>query len=195
MVYNPWYMATIKQEKVFRDVVVNGSTISGAMVKAGYSAKTSQRTNKVTRTKGWEELKKKYLDDGELAKKHNEQLNASKLTKLYFDIDDDEEMIADVVKRLGCELLYIKTNKAQDGQTAYVKAPDFFFRDLALDKGYKVKGRYSAEGVPNSNNVLIIQVSEAVANKNALTMNSDIALNTESSRDGHTSLPSPELRP
>ncbi len=67
-------MATIRQQKVFK-AVVKGSTISGAMVKAGYSKTTAHRTNKVTRTKGWQELLKQHLPDSALAKRHRELLN------------------------------------------------------------------------------------------------------------------------
>lgn len=148
-------MPTIRQKKAFKEVL-NGSTITKAMVKAGYSATTASTTGKLTNTKGWEELTKKFLSDEELAKKHSEQLNSSKLTKLYFDVDDDDEVIEGVCKKLGVELLYIKINKDETGKTANVKAPDFFFRDLALDKAYKVKGRYSGEGGGNKTLVLVV---------------------------------------
>jgi len=67
-------MATLRQKVAFKEVV-NGSTISGAMVKAGYSPSTSERTNKLTRTKGWNELMEKHLPDSSLAKRHRQLLN------------------------------------------------------------------------------------------------------------------------
>lgn len=149
-------MATFKQRVAFNEVV-KGSPISRAMVKANYATSTSQRTNKLTRTKGWKELVELHLSDKDLAKKHNEQLNSSKLTKLYFEMDDEDEDIENVCKKLGVELLYVKTNKDRTGKTANVKAPDFFFRDLALDKAYKLKGRYEGkEGEGNKTLVLVI---------------------------------------
>jgi len=158
-------MATVKQKVAFKEVV-NGSTLTKAMKVAGYSVETSKRTNKLTATKGWEELMQTFIPDEELAKKHHEQLNSSKLTKLYFDIDDDEETIADVCEKLGVELLYIKENKDKTGKTANVKAADFFFRDLALDKAYKVKGRYNEpEG---GNKTLIINITGETASRYGL---------------------------
>lgn len=183
-------MATLKQKLTFKEIGVNGGNISAAMRKAGYSKEVAKRTDKVTRTKGWAELMDKYINEADLAKRHNEQLNASKHNKLYFDIDDDDELIEKVCKKLGVELLYVKVNKAGDGKTANIKAPDFFFRDLALDKGYKVRGRYSDEGTGNTNNILIIQVSEKVANKNALDMNSDTSRDAEHSSSGLTPIQS-----
>lgn len=156
-------MATIKQKIAFKEVV-KGSTLTKAMEKANYSPTTAKRTNKLTRTKGWEELTNAYLSDKELAEKHSAQLNSSKLTKLYFDIDDEDETIEEVCKKLGVELLYIKINKDQTGKTANVKAPDLFFRDLALDKAYKIKGKYSNDG-DGGNKTLVLVVSGESANR------------------------------
>lgn len=148
-------MPTVRQKKAFKEVL-NGSTISGAMLKAGYSATTASTTGKLTNTQGWRELMDLGgLSDEQLLKKHTAQLNASKHTKLYFDIDDSDELIKEVCEKLGVELLYIKINKDKSGITANVKAPDFFYRDLALDKAYKVKGKYNdnALGVPTGSSI------------------------------------------
>lgn len=157
-------MTTIKQKLAFNKVV-NGSTITKAMREVGYADSTASRTNKLTKTKGWSELTEHYLPDKLITKRHNEQLNSSKLTKLYFDVDDEDEMIEKVCKELGVELLFIKVNKDKTGKTVNVKAPDLFFRDLAIDKAYKLKGKYSAEN--NSQiNVNIIQGVEINVRKN-----------------------------
>jgi len=156
-------MPTPRQKIAFREVL-KGSTISNAMKLAKYSDKTATSTGKLTRTAGWKELTNSYLNDKDLAKKHNEQLNSSKLTKLYFDVDDDDEMIQEVCKKLGVELLYIKVNKDKTGKTANVKAPDFFYRDLALDKAYKVKGRYSNDSI-DGGKTLIINITGETASR------------------------------
>lgn len=157
-------MVTVRQRVAFKEVV-NGSTLTNAMKIAKYSPSAVKRTNKLTRTKGWEELMQTFIPDEELAIKHNQQLNSSKLTKLYFDIDDDDEMIEEVCRKLGVELLYVKENKAKDGKTANVKAPDFFFRDLALDKAYKVKGKYAGEGNDGGGKTLIINITGETASR------------------------------
>jgi len=70
-------MPTIRQKKAFIRVL-NGSTISKSMVKAGYSETTASTTGKLTNTKGWKELMDKYLPDDKLAKVHNDGLKAMK---------------------------------------------------------------------------------------------------------------------
>lgn len=165
-------MATVRQRVAFKQVV-NGSTISKAMKNAGYSTESSKRTNKLTATRGWQELMQKFIPDDDLAIKHNEQLNSSKLTKLYFDVDDEDKVITEVCKKLGVELLYIKVNKDKTGKTANVKAPDFFFRDLALDKAYKVKGRYNEpEG---GSKTLIINITGETASRYGLLSNRNVS--------------------
>lgn len=113
-------MATIRQKKTFK-AVVNGSTISAAMVKAGYSKKSAQRTNKVTRTKGWAELMEKELPDGFLAEKHRELLEKREIAFAYVDGKREKELI---------------------------DQPDTNAVSKALDMAYKLKGRYFDKDVP-----------------------------------------------
>lgn len=160
--------ATPKQKIAFSEVL-KGSTISGAMLKAGYSPTTASTTGKLTNTLGWHELMDKMgLSDKELVKRHREQLNASRHVKLYFDVDDDDALIESVCKKLGVELLFIKVSRDRKGKTANVKAPDFFYRDLALDKAYKVKGRYNDKAEDPGTKVLIINISKEVSEKHGL---------------------------
>ena len=149
-------MATTKQQRAAQELVGNGGNVTKAMIAAGYSPATANTPGTLTQSKAWPELLEKFVPDSLLVKKHKEQLEASKHTRLYFDIDDDDDLIEDVCKRLGVELLYIKINKDKTGKTANVKAPDFFFRDLALDKGYKVKGRYAQDGAPPIQNNIFV---------------------------------------
>lgn len=139
-------MATAKQEATFRDQLENpGKALSKSMRENGFKPGMAKNPQDLKKTKGWQELTDKFLNDKELMKKHNEQLNSSRMTKMYFDIDDSDSDIRKVCKELGVELLYVKLNKDKTGKTVNVKAPDFFYRDLALDKAYKLKGKYSAE--------------------------------------------------
>lgn len=101
-----------------------------------------------------------------MAKEHQKQLKSSKLTKIGFPLGVSREEIEEILDELDSKLLYLREDK--DGQMAYVKAPDRFFRDLALDKAYKIKGRYQQEGTGSTNNVILINVSEAIAKKNGL---------------------------
>lgn len=64
---------SIKQKVAFKEVV-KGSSLTQAMIKAGYSRSTAKRTNKLTRTHGWQELIEKYLPEKDLAKLHKRLL-------------------------------------------------------------------------------------------------------------------------
>ncbi len=94
--------------------------------------------------------------DERLEEKHNALLESSTLEKLAFDDDEDDDVIADVVSQLaGYKLLYIRRNLSQNGEVlscyAYVSAPNDFIQDKALDKAYKLKGKYAAEKHLNVN--------------------------------------------
>lgn len=79
-------MATIKQKRAFKEVV-NGSTLTNAMKVAKYSATTVKRTNKLTGTKGWQELMDKFIPDKELAKVHQEGLRATRTFSSHTEPD------------------------------------------------------------------------------------------------------------
>ena len=110
-------MPTLKQKRAFKEVGVNGGNISKAMKVAGYSPSASKRTDKLTRTKGWEQLMKQELPDGLLAKRHRALLNKN------------ETIIVHEGKESRVE---ITTQPHSD-----VKG--------ALDMAYKLKAKYAPE--------------------------------------------------
>lgn len=120
-------MATIRQKIAYKEVV-KGSTIVSAMRKAGYAASTSSRTNKLTRTKGWEELVENFISDRKLAKVHSEGLEATKY----------------------------ESRLSGKGESELMEVPDYSVRHKYLESGYKVKGKYGNDGNPNKPLIVII---------------------------------------
>lgn len=111
---------TIKQKLVFKEVV-KGRSISSSMVKAGYSPKTAQKTNKLTRTKGWRYLVDKYINEEKLAKVHAEGLEATKY----------------------------ESRLSGRGESELMEVPDFAVRHKYLESGYKVRGKYTGDTTNN----------------------------------------------
>jgi len=143
-------MATIKQKIAFDNVVENGGNVSRAMIDAHYSPATAKTPQKLTESKGWQELIVTFLDDEKLAKKHDQLLNATALERMSFDEETSDEVIEEVIGKMsGYELLHIVENKGTNGAVlskyAYVKAPDNVAQDKALDKAYKIKGTYAPD--------------------------------------------------
>ena len=136
-------MATLKQKKAFK-AVVNGSTIKAGMLQAGYSEETAKRTNKVTRTKGWQELMEKHLPDALLAKKHKEGLDAVTKKPHLVDRDDKGRPVYE-----------------------YVSEDDFAVRHKYLDSAYKLKGRY-AESESNGGTKILIVLPPQLIEKNGI---------------------------
>ncbi len=85
--------ATIKQKKALALIVKNKGNVSRSMKEAGYSSASAKNPKVLTKSKGWNELRKKYLPQEDLAKLHQEQLKAKKMqvvnraAKLYPDND------------------------------------------------------------------------------------------------------------
>ena len=68
----------MKQRLAFNEVVVKGSSLTKAMIKVGYSPSTAKRTNKLTRTDGWQELLDKYIPEKSLMKVQKQGLKAGR---------------------------------------------------------------------------------------------------------------------
>ena len=63
-------MATIKQKRAFDRAVENGGVVSTAMVEVGYSENTAKTPQKLTESRGWQELMDEYMPDTQLAQVH-----------------------------------------------------------------------------------------------------------------------------
>lgn len=140
-------MPTIKQKKAFKEVL-NGSTISGAMIKAGYSKTTASTTGKLTKTKGWEELMDKNFPDELLAKKHREGLNATAKKPHLVDRDDKGRPVYE-----------------------YEKEEDYGVRFKYLDSAYKLKKKYPNEEFQQGNTTNILIVPSEVIERHGLQTN------------------------
>lgn len=125
-------MSGLRIEQTFKEVV-KGSTISGAMLKAGYAETTAARTNKVTETQKWKELVAKHISD-------------TKLTKLHDRLLKKEEAI-------------VISDGAQNGShIEWTKQPHSDSL-RALEMGYRLKGKFPKEEGNASNQVLVINIS------------------------------------
>lgn len=56
-------MATMKQRLAVKRMVENGGNVSRSMVEAGYSVATAKTPDKLTESKGYQELLNEYLPD------------------------------------------------------------------------------------------------------------------------------------
>jgi phage terminase small subunit len=99
------------------------------------------------------------LPNEDLARKHNELLNAVVFERISFKLDDSDELIRDIIAKMpGYEVIYIRQD--DNGKMAYVKAPDSNTQDKALDKAYKIKGSYAPDKHININTNVSIEHRE-----------------------------------
>jgi hypothetical protein len=100
-------MPTTKQKKTFEKSLENGGVVSRA-AKGIYSDAMAKNPQKITKTKGWEELMKTYLPDKLLAEKHKELLNAEIKRRSYKkgDLEFEEESIDTQAVSKGLDMAY-----------------------------------------------------------------------------------------
>jgi DNA-binding LacI/PurR family transcriptional regulator len=123
--------------------VVKGSSISKAMVKAGYSPSACKRTNKVTDTDGFKELIKQYLPEEHLLDHHNKLLNIKQTNYFVFNKDMPDDEIIEHLKQNGLDTVVIRPS--DKGKLAFYTIDDANAKKSALDMAYKLKGAYAAE--------------------------------------------------
>lgn len=133
-------MSTIKQKIAFKKVV-NGSPLNKAMREVGYAKSTSLRTNKLTRTKGWEELMEQHLPDKLLAKKHKEGLDSTKKEPQIIGRDSKGAPVYE-----------------------YVSEVDYSTRHKYLDSAYKLKRRFAETNIQN-NQINVVFLPMELMNK------------------------------
>ena len=141
-------MPTLKQKRAFKIAGENGGNIMRAMEMAGYAPSVIHATEKLTKSKGWNELMEQHFPDKMLAKKHHEGLNAVSKKPHLVDRDDKGRPVYE-----------------------YIPETDFDTRYKYLDSAYKLKRKYPKEGIDNTNNILIVNISQEIAEKNKIQTN------------------------
>lgn len=120
-------MPTIRQEKAFKQMVENGSTMKDALVKAGYSEKTARAPTKVTKSGGWLKLLDKYIPDRKLTKVLDEGLSATKM------------------QGVGGMAIGIEKGKVENLSHQDMFVPDYAVRHKYLETGLKLKAKFPKE--------------------------------------------------
>lgn len=72
-------MATLRQKKAFDKALENGGNVSKAMSESDFSPAMAKNPQKLTRSKGWQELMDKYLPEEKLAKIHKQVLEKKEI--------------------------------------------------------------------------------------------------------------------
>lgn len=138
-------------------MATNGGNLSKAIKDTGlYSDEVARNPSKITNSVTWAELMEHHLSDEELSAKHKELIGASTLQQMKFDVDIEPEEIREFFREMkGFKLFrivdkYYKDKGKEDEmyeRIAYYRAPDTNIQEKALDKAYKLKGRYVEDSV------------------------------------------------
>jgi hypothetical protein len=80
-------MSTFKQKLAMKKMLENGGVVSRAMADSGYSPAMAKNPQKLTTTKGWQELMDEFLPDSKIIKKINEGLEATRIHTSHTEPD------------------------------------------------------------------------------------------------------------
>lgn len=152
----------IKHKKVLEKMEENGGNVSKAIRDTGlYSPSQAEHPEKILNSKTWGELMEAEFPDEAIADRHNQLLRASRLEEKVFPTgpkltsnkipgseDMSDEEIRETFLEADCKVLRILHRT--DNRIVYFISPDNIARDKALDKVFKIKGRYLDEVGPRS---------------------------------------------
>jgi len=134
-----------------------GISLGDAMRREGYSESYANNPQQLRDTRSWDTLLKEELADGELMKVHRSLLNSTRLDHMVFPPlstkkkkkgGEETEIVTDEMIIEFLESVDCKVKKIVHGEQArhvYFWSYDNQARDKALDKGYKLKGKYEPE--------------------------------------------------
>lgn len=162
-----------RHRQVFEKVVETHGSISTAMREVGYPPNTAKNPKNLTETKGWKQLMEEYLSDNDLAQKHKELLNATKIDHMVFMLGPRNEAereqyiaqdrakadekgieykeieyvsdddIREMLAEVNCKVRRIVHRET--ARDVYFWAADNKSRKDAIDMGYKLKGSYAPD--------------------------------------------------
>ena len=141
----PTLKQTIAVQKVL-EIVRNSKnqkkiTIGRILKEAGYADTTSTVPTQVTRSKGWNSLMEKYFNEESVAKFH-QMMFESKILRWYtFPLKEKNSIIRTIIESLP-EAKLVRIILIDDSKRAYFTIPNLEYIDKALDKAYKVRGKY-----------------------------------------------------
>jgi len=137
-------MATIKQKLVASNLVGNGGNMHKSMIAAGYSEAMANNPQKLTKSKGWQEIIDKYLREDKLLNVHARLLDSVRLERYSFGVDMGDEIIRKIISKIkGAK--FIRITKGERTKICYYTVPDGRTQLSALDMAFKIRGKYQID--------------------------------------------------
>lgn len=142
-------MATKNQEAVLALVVKDIKkgrkvSVSRSIRETGlYSPSYAKEPQKLTASKGWNDLVKQYLPDSFLNQRHRKLFDQKKVEYFSFNLKKSDEEIKAAVEDAGLELINI--SHTTDSKLAWYSVDDVHAVTKALEMAHKIKGVYLAD--------------------------------------------------
>lgn len=145
-------MPTIRQKKLAEEIAKNlkgglgktRKTMGQIMLDAGYSKNVSETPSLVIKKKGFADLLQEYFPDDTILKLHKNLASSVIMDQFEFPLSVDDKTIKKEIESMPGFTVrkFIRTN---DRGICYFWKPDLLTQDKALDKLYKITGRYTTK--------------------------------------------------
>lgn len=154
-------MATIKQKLTASKLVENGGNVGKAMLEAGYSEAMAKNPQKLTRSKGWQELIDKFISEDRLLNVHKRMLDCVKLMSLPFELSTSDEDIRKIISKV-CGSKFVSVNQRVKAKVCFYTMPENGTRLSALDMAYKIRGKYQIDNEEQKRNASLDTAIERI---------------------------------
>ena len=138
-----------------------GGNMHKSMLAAGYSEAMANNPQKLTRSRGWQELIDKFIGEDRLIKIHKQMLDSVKLMNLPFDPDMDDYDIRKVISKVKGAKFVMTSNNHKVKICSYTM-PDGRTQLSALDMAYKIRGKYQVDNEEQKINVAMETALERI---------------------------------
>lgn len=154
-------MATIKQKLVASKLVDNGGNVGKAMLVAGYSEAMAKNPQKLTRSKGWQELIDKFISEDRLLNVHKRMLDSVRLMNLPFELSISDDDIRKIISKISGSK-FIAISKGAKVKICFYTMPENATRLSALDMAYKIRGKYQIDNEEQKRNASLDTAIERI---------------------------------
>lgn len=138
-------MPTLKQKKVAELIVKNKGNVSKSMREAGYSPASAKNPERVTKSKGWNELLGEYIPEETLAKELRALLDSREAKWFTFPTRMKDTDIKKMVEDNGFTVITIRPSPI--GKMAWYSLPNSRAKKDALELSFKLLGKFAPEQI------------------------------------------------
>ena len=134
----------LQKKALEKNVGKNRKSLYQTMIDEGYS-ESYARSGNVKKSKSWQALTEDRLHEDKITNIHAKLMVAKKIDYMLFTAEIEDPDIYELIESVECTVK--KIVHGVQGTHVWFWSPDNLARDKALDKAYKVLGKYAPDKI------------------------------------------------